>query len=167
MWCSWQTLSTPSGRKQVTAPYRGRTSHRLSRWSWLLIFIATDQQQEGDKMDLRPMAFKDTASMMLSGDCKERFQAEYGQLRLRYQKLKGDTYETKISNEFTAVCRGWSIWRPGRRRRSFWSSRNRQQHRRTVWLWKAGRAVSQDKEPLTGTLHCLAILRGSCSVISG
>lgn len=63
--------------------------------------------------------------MMLSGDCKERFQAEYGQLRLRYQKLKGDTYETKISNEFTAVCKGWSVRRPGRRRRSFWSSRNR------------------------------------------
>lgn len=89
-------------------------------------------------MDLRPMEFKDTASMMLSGDCKERFQAEYGQLRLRYQKLKGDTYETKISNEFTAVCRGWSIWRPGRRRRSFWSSRNRQQHRRFDYEKLAG-----------------------------
>jgi len=39
-------------------------------------------------MDLRPMELKDTASMMLSEDYKERFQAEYGQLRLRYQKLK-------------------------------------------------------------------------------
>ena len=35
-------------------------------------------------MDLRPMELKDTASMMLSEDYKERFQAEYGQLRLRY-----------------------------------------------------------------------------------
>ena len=33
MWCSWQAFSAPSGRKQVIAPYRGRASHRLSRWS--------------------------------------------------------------------------------------------------------------------------------------
>ena len=33
IWCSWQTISAPSGRKQVKAPYRGSTSHRLSRWS--------------------------------------------------------------------------------------------------------------------------------------
>ena len=33
MWCSWQASSAPSGRKQVIAPYRGRASHRLSRWS--------------------------------------------------------------------------------------------------------------------------------------
>ena len=39
-------------------------------------------------MDLRPMELKDTAAMMLSEDYKERFRAEYGQLRLRYQKLK-------------------------------------------------------------------------------
>jgi hypothetical protein len=47
-----------------------------------------DQQQKGDKMDLRPMELKDTAAMMLSEDYKERFRAEYGQLTIRYQKLK-------------------------------------------------------------------------------
>lgn len=51
-------------------------------------FIAVDRQKKGDKMDLRSMELKDTAAMMLSEDYKERFQAEYGQLRLRYQKLK-------------------------------------------------------------------------------
>ena len=33
MWCSWQTLSAPSGRKQEPTPYRGGAGHRLSRWS--------------------------------------------------------------------------------------------------------------------------------------
>ena len=51
-------------------------------------FIAVDRQKKGDKMDLRSMELKDPAAMMLSEDYKERFQAEYGQLRLRYQKLK-------------------------------------------------------------------------------
>lgn len=46
-------------------------------------FIAVDQQQKGDKMDLRPMELKDTDAMMLSEDYKERFRAEYGQLTIR------------------------------------------------------------------------------------
>ena len=33
MWCGWQTLSAPSGRKRETTPYRGGAGHRLSRWS--------------------------------------------------------------------------------------------------------------------------------------
>lgn len=41
-------------------------------------FMTADQQQGGDKMDLRPVELKDTATMMLSEDHKERFQAEYG-----------------------------------------------------------------------------------------
>lgn len=35
MWCSWQTVSAPSGRKQGIVPYRDRASHPLSGWSWL------------------------------------------------------------------------------------------------------------------------------------
>lgn len=36
----------------------------------------------------RPMELADTAKMMLSEDYKERFRAEYGQVAIRYQKLK-------------------------------------------------------------------------------
>lgn len=34
------------------------------------------------------MELKDTISMMTSGDYKERFRAEYFQLKIRYDKLK-------------------------------------------------------------------------------
>lgn len=33
------------------------------------------------------MTYQDTASMMLSDDYKERFKAEYWQLKIRYEKL--------------------------------------------------------------------------------
>lgn len=39
-------------------------------------------------MCLRPMELKDTVEMMNSSDYKERFRAEYFQLKLRYGKLK-------------------------------------------------------------------------------
>ena len=39
--------------------------------------------------DLRPMELKDTVAMMDSADYKERFKAEYCQVVIRYQKLKG------------------------------------------------------------------------------
>ncbi len=39
-------------------------------------------------MELRPMELRDTAEMMNSTDYKERFRAEYHQLRIRYEKLK-------------------------------------------------------------------------------
>lgn len=39
-------------------------------------------------MDRRPMELKDTAAMMVSGDYKERFRAEYCQTGIRLQKLK-------------------------------------------------------------------------------
>ncbi len=39
-------------------------------------------------MDYRPMELKDTVEMMLSADYKERFKAEYYQLKIRYWKLK-------------------------------------------------------------------------------
>lgn len=35
------------------------------------------------------MDLKDTVKMMMSEDYKERFKAEYYQLRIRYEKLKG------------------------------------------------------------------------------
>lgn len=35
-------------------------------------------------MDYRPMELKDTVEMMLSADYKERFKAEYYQLKIRY-----------------------------------------------------------------------------------
>ena len=39
-------------------------------------------------MDRRPIELKDTAAMMVSGDYKERFRAEYCQTGIRLQKLK-------------------------------------------------------------------------------
>ena len=45
MWCSWQTLSAPSGRKQEPTPYRGGAGHRLSRWSWLYEESSHDQSK--------------------------------------------------------------------------------------------------------------------------
>lgn len=39
-------------------------------------------------MDLRPMELKDTIEMMQSDDFKERFRAEYFQLKLRMNGLR-------------------------------------------------------------------------------
>lgn len=43
------------------------------------------------------MELKDTVGMMLSDDYKERFKAEYWQLKIRYEKLKDmlDRWENK------------------------------------------------------------------------
>ena len=38
--------------------------------------------------DMRPMELKDTVEMMSSEDYKERFKAEYYQVKIRYGKLK-------------------------------------------------------------------------------
>lgn len=38
--------------------------------------------------DTRPMELKDTVEMMGSEDRKERFKAEYYQVKIRYRKLK-------------------------------------------------------------------------------
>ena len=38
--------------------------------------------------DMRPMELKDTIEMMVSEDYKERFKAEYCQVKIRYGKLK-------------------------------------------------------------------------------
>ena len=38
--------------------------------------------------DVRPMELKDTVEMMISEDYKERFKAEYCQVKIRYGKLK-------------------------------------------------------------------------------
>ena len=38
--------------------------------------------------DVRPMELKDTVEMMTSNDYKERFIAEYCQVKIRYGKLK-------------------------------------------------------------------------------
>lgn len=38
--------------------------------------------------DMRPMELKDTVEMMGSQDYKERFKAEYYQVKIRYEKLK-------------------------------------------------------------------------------
>jgi hypothetical protein len=72
---------------------------------FLYPFAVAASQREGDKMDLRPMELKDTAAMMLSEDYKERFQAEYVQLRLRYQKLKSmlDRWDQGMM-EFEPTC---------------------------------------------------------------
>ena len=40
-----------------------------------------------DIITKRPMELRDTAKMMQSEDYKERFKAEYLQLKIRYQKL--------------------------------------------------------------------------------
>lgn len=39
-------------------------------------------------MDKREMTLEDTVTMMNSSDYKERFRAEYCQVRIRYEKLK-------------------------------------------------------------------------------
>lgn len=38
--------------------------------------------------DMRPMELKDTVELMMSDDYKERFIAEYCQVKIRYGKLK-------------------------------------------------------------------------------
>lgn len=38
--------------------------------------------------DMRPMELKDTIEMMVNEDYKERFKAEYCQVKIRYGKLK-------------------------------------------------------------------------------
>ena len=38
--------------------------------------------------DVKPMELKDTVEMMISEDYKERFKAEYCQVKIRYGKLK-------------------------------------------------------------------------------
>lgn len=40
-------------------------------------------------MNLRPMELRDTIDMMQSADYKERFKAEYHQVGIRREKLKG------------------------------------------------------------------------------
>lgn len=38
--------------------------------------------------DMRPMELKDTVELMMSDNYKERFKAEYYQVKIRYGKLK-------------------------------------------------------------------------------
>lgn len=53
----------------------------------------------------RPMELADTAEMMLSEDYKERFRAEYGQVAIRYQKLKTMLEKwDKGELDFTPTC---------------------------------------------------------------
>lgn len=40
------------------------------------------------KVRVKVMELKDTVELMLSDDYKDRFKAEYTQLKIRYQKLK-------------------------------------------------------------------------------
>lgn len=51
------------------------------------------------------MQLKDTIALMTSDDYKERFKAEYYQLVIRYNKLKGicDKWDKGVL-EFTATC---------------------------------------------------------------
>lgn len=44
-------------------------------------------------MELRPMELRDTVEMMTSEDHKERFRAEYFQLKLREEKLNDMLYK--------------------------------------------------------------------------
>lgn len=53
----------------------------------------------------RPMELADTAEMMMSEDYKERFRAEYGQVAIRYQKLKAMLEKwDKGELNFTPTC---------------------------------------------------------------
>ena len=55
--------------------------------------------------DMRPMELKDTVEMMSSEDYKERFKAEYCQVKIRYGKLK--YMLERLDNEpldFTPPC---------------------------------------------------------------
>lgn len=55
--------------------------------------------------DVRPMELKDTIEMMNSEDYKERFKAEYYQVKLRYGKLKYmlERWDNGIL-DFTPTC---------------------------------------------------------------
>lgn len=53
----------------------------------------------------RSMELADTAEMMMSEDYKERFRAEYGQVAIRYQKLKAMLEKwDKGELNFTPTC---------------------------------------------------------------
>ena len=55
--------------------------------------------------DMRPMELKDTVELMTSGDYKERFIAEYCQVKIRYGKLKYmlERWENGLL-DFTPTC---------------------------------------------------------------
>lgn len=55
--------------------------------------------------DARPMELKDTVELMMSDDYKERFIAEYCQVKIRYGKLKYmlERWDNGILN-FTPTC---------------------------------------------------------------
>lgn len=55
--------------------------------------------------DMRPMELKDTVEPMTSDDYKERFIAEYCQVKIRYEKLKYmlERWDNGILN-FTPTC---------------------------------------------------------------
>lgn len=55
--------------------------------------------------DMRPMELKDTVELMTSDDYKERFIAEYCQVKIRYGKLKYmlERWDNGILN-FTPTC---------------------------------------------------------------
>ncbi len=55
--------------------------------------------------DMRPMELKDTVELMMSDDYKERFIAEYCQIKIRYGKLKYmlERWDNGILN-FTPTC---------------------------------------------------------------
>ena len=55
--------------------------------------------------DMRPMELKDTVELMMSDDYKERFIAEYCQIKIRYGKLKYmlEKWDNGILN-FTPIC---------------------------------------------------------------
>lgn len=50
------------------------------------------------------MELKDTVEMMLSDDYKERFKAEYYQLKIRYDKLQKMVDEDWYKLKFTPTC---------------------------------------------------------------
>lgn len=55
--------------------------------------------------DVRPMELKDTIEMMVSEDYKERFKAEYYQVKIRYGKLKYmlERWDNELLN-FVPTC---------------------------------------------------------------
>lgn len=55
--------------------------------------------------DMRPMELKDTVELMTSDDYKERFIAEYCQVKIRYGKLKYmlERWDNGIL-DFTPTC---------------------------------------------------------------
>ena len=55
--------------------------------------------------DMRPMELKDTVEMMGSEDYKERFIAEYCQVKIRYEKLKYmlERWDNELLN-FVPTC---------------------------------------------------------------